>query len=73
MANPKFQLQILCSFGDITKSVKINGIPENYFLCIFIIASFLGVHIFFCLWRVNKKLPQSETSQNAFRRSRSIN
>ena len=28
IANPKFQLQILCSFGDITKSVKLNGIPE---------------------------------------------
>ena len=60
MANPKFQLQILCSFGDITNSVKINGKPENNFLCIFIIASFLGVHTFFCLWRVNKKLPQGE-------------
>ena len=31
IANPKFQLQILCSFGDITKSVKLNGIPENNF------------------------------------------
>ena len=29
IANPKFQLQILCSFGDITKSMKLNGIPEN--------------------------------------------
>ena len=67
IANPKFQLQILCSFGDITKSVKLNGIPENNFLCIFIIASSPGVHTFFCLWRVNKKLPQGETSQNAFR------
>ena len=66
IANPKFQLQILCSFGDITKSVKLNGIPENNFLCIFIIASSPGVHTFFCLWRVNKKLPQGETSQNAF-------
>ena len=27
----------------------------------------------FCLWIVNKKLPQGETSQNAFQRSRSIN
>ena len=35
LANPKFQLQILCSFGDITKNVKLNGIPENNFLCIF--------------------------------------
>ena len=73
IANPKFQLQILSSFGDITKSVKWNGIPENHFLCIFIIASSPGVHTFFCLWRVNKKLPQGETSQNALQRSRSIN
>ena len=37
-ANPKFQLQILiCSFGDMTKNVKFIGIPENNFLCIFII------------------------------------
>ena len=71
-ANPKFQLQILCSFGDITKNVKLNGIPENDFLCIFIIASFPGVHIFLCLWRINKNLPQGETSHNAFQRSRSI-
>ena len=55
IANPKFQLQILCSFGDITKIVKLNGIPGNNFLCIFIIASSPGVHTFFCLWRVNKK------------------
>ena len=48
-------------FGDITKSVKLIGIPENNFLCIFIIASSPGVHTFFCLWRVNKKLPQGET------------
>ena len=73
IANPKFQLQILCSFGDITKSVKLIGIPENNFLCIFIIASSPGVHTFFCLWRVNKKLPQGKISQNAFQRSRSIN
>ena len=73
IANPKFQLQILCRFGDITKSVKLNSIPENNFLCIFIIASSPGVHTFFCLRRVNKKLPQGETSQNAFQRSRSIN
>ena len=68
----KFQLQIFCSFGDITKSVKLNGIPENN-LCIFITASFPGVHTLFCLWRINKKLPQGKTSQNAFQRSRSIN
>ena len=72
ITNPKFQLQILCSLGDITKMVKLNGIPENN-LCIFIIASSPGTHTFFCLWRVNKKLPQGETSQNAFQRSRSIN
>ena len=72
-ANPKFQLQILCSFGDITKNVKLNGIPENSFLCMFTIASLPGMHNFFCLWRVNKKLPQGETTQNAFQRSRSIN
>ena len=73
IANPKFELQILCSFGDITKSMKLIGIPENNFLCIFITASSPGAHTFFCLWRVNKKLPQGETSQNAFQRSRSIN
>ena len=66
IANPKFQLQILCSSGDITKCMKLNGIPENNFLCSFIIASSPGVHTFFCLWRVKKKLPQGETSQNAF-------
>ena len=73
IANPKFQLQILYSYGDITKSVKLNGIPENNFSCIFIIASSPGVHTFFCFWRVNKKLPQGETLQNVFQRSRSIN
>ena len=65
IADPKCHLQILCSFGDITKSVKLNGIPEKSFLYFFIIASSPGVHTFFCLWRVNKKLPQEETSQNA--------
>ena len=58
---------------EIQQKVKLIGIPENNFLCIFIIASSPGVHSFFCLWRVNKKLPQGETSQNAFQRSRSIN
>ena len=72
IANPKFELQIFCSFGDMTKSVKLNGIPENN-LCIFITASSPGVHTFFCLWRINKKLPQGKTSQNALQRSRSIN
>ena len=47
--DPKFQFQILCSFGDITKSMKLNGIPENNFLRIFIIASSQGVHNFFLL------------------------
>ena len=67
IANPKFQLQILCSFGDITKVVKLNGIPENNFLCIFIIASSPGVYTFFCLWRVNKKLPQVKLHKMHFR------
>ena len=71
--NPKFQLQILCSFGDMTKKVKFIGIPENNFLCIFIIATSPRVHTFFCIWRENKKLPRGETSQNAFQRSRSVN
>ena len=57
----------------MTKNVKLIGIPENNFLCIFILASSPGVHTFFCLWRVNKKLPQGETSQNAFQRSMSTN
>ena len=35
IVNPIFQLQILCSFGDITKSVKLNGIPENNFFMYF--------------------------------------
>ena len=73
IVNPKFQLQIICSFGDITKSVKLNGIFGNNSFCIFIIVSSPGVPTFFCLWRVNKKQPQGETSQNAFQRSRSIN
>ena len=37
------------------KNVKLIGIPENNFLCIFILASSPGVHTFFCLWRVNKE------------------
>ena len=28
-ANPKFQLQILCSFGNVTKNVKFTGKPEK--------------------------------------------
>ena len=66
IVNPKFQLQILCSFRDTIQNVKLNGIPENNFLCIFITVSSPRVHTFFCLWRVNKKLPAGETSQNAF-------
>ena len=38
-ANPKFELQILCILEIITKNVKLNGIPENDLLCIFIITS----------------------------------
>ena len=49
--------------------VKLNGTSENNSSCFFIIASSPGAHIFFCLWRVNKKLLQSENSQNAFQRS----
>ena len=67
ISNPKFQLQILCSFGDITKSVKIIGIPENNFLFIFILASSPGVHTFFCFWRVNKMLPQVKHHKMHFR------
>ena len=40
-----------------------KSIPLNNFLYIFILASSPGVHTFFCLWRVNKKLPQGETSK----------
>ena len=40
--------------------MKLNGIPENNFLCIFIIASSTGVNTFFYLWRANKKLPQGK-------------
>ena len=56
------------------KSCEAIDIPENNFLCIFIIASSPGAHTFFCLWRVNKKVPQGdrETSQNAFQSSTSI-
>ena len=71
VSNPKFQLQIPCSFGDTTKNVKIIGIPENNF--VFIITSSPGLHTFFCLWRENKKLPLGEPLQNALQRSRSIN
>ena len=73
IVHPKFQLKILCSFGEITKCVKLNSIPENNFLCIFITASSPAAHALFCLLRVNKKLRQGETSQNAFQSSRSIN
>ena len=72
IANLKFRLQTPCSFGDTTENVKLIGIPINNFLCIYIIASSPRLHTLFCLWRVNKKLPQGETSQNTFQRSRSI-
>ena len=72
IANLKFRLQTPCSFGDIAENVKLIGIPINNFLCIYIIASSPGLHTLFCLWRVNKKLPQGETSQNTFQRSWSI-
>ena len=68
----KFCLQTPCSLGDMAENVKLIGIPINNFLCIYIIASSPGLHTLFCLWRVNKKLPQGETSQNTFQRSRSI-
>ena len=72
IANLKFRLQTPCSFGDTAENVKLIGIPINNFLCIYIITSSPGLHTLFCLWRVNKKLPQGETSQNTFQRSRSI-
>ena len=72
IANLKFRLQTPCSFGDMAENVKLIGIPINNFLCIYIIASSPVLHTLFCLWRVNKKLPQGETSQNTFQRSRSI-
>ena len=72
IANLKFRLQTPCSFGDMAENVKLIGIPINNFFCIYIIASSPGLHTFFCLWRVNKKLPQGETSQNTFQRSRWI-
>ena len=67
IANLKFRLQTPCSFGDMTENVKFSGIPINNFLCIFIIASSPGLHTFFCLWKVNKKLPQGETYKMHFR------
>ena len=72
IADLKFRLQTPCSFGDMAENVKLIGIPINNFLCIYIIASSPGLHTLFCLWRVNKKLLQGETSQNTFQRSRSI-
>ena len=41
----KISVQILCSFGDKTKIVKLNGISEKK-LFIFIIASSPGVYTF---------------------------
>ena len=39
VANPKFQLQIRFSSEYMIKNVKLIGVPENNYLCIFIIAS----------------------------------
>ena len=72
IANLKFRFQTPCSFGDMAENVKFIGIPIYNFLCIYIIASSPGLHTLFCLCRVNKKLPQGETSQNTFQRSRLI-
>ena len=35
--------------------------PKFHLPKFFIIASSPGMHTFFCLWRVNNKLPQGET------------
>ena len=72
IANLKFCLQTPCTFGNMAENVKLIGIPINNFLCIYIIASSPGLHTLFFRWRVNKRLPQGETSQNTFQRSRSI-
>ena len=63
----KISASILCSFGDMTKNVKLIGIPENNFLCIFIIASSPGVHIFFCLWRVTRSYLRVKLHKMHFR------
>ena len=62
IANLKFRLQTSCNFRDLAENVKLRGIPINNFLCIFIIASSLGLHTFLCPWRVNKKLPHGDIS-----------
>ena len=72
IANLKFRHQSPCSFGDVTENVKFIGIPILDFLCIFITASSPGLHTFFCLHRVNKKLPYGEPHKVKFQRSRSI-
>ena len=46
-ANLKFHLQTPCRFGDMAENVKLIGIPINNFLCIYIIASSLGLHTLF--------------------------
>ena len=60
-ANPTFQLQIL---GDTTKNVKLNGIPENNFLCIFIIYSLIPRGAYFLLSLENKQEATSEVKVN---------
>ena len=53
-------------FWRYDKKCEVSWYTRYNFLWVFIIASSPWVHTFFCLWRVNKKLPQDETSQNAF-------
>ena len=72
MANLKFYHQIPHRFGDVAENVKLPSIPINNFLCTFITASSPGLHTFFCLCRVRKKLPRDEIARNTFQRSRSI-
>ena len=67
ITNLKFHLKIHNIFGDIAENVNITGIPIFHFFCIFITASSPGVHTLFCLWRENRKQPQGETLQEAFR------
>ena len=68
---------VCCCFRGLLSTAPKSGhrydvipgspIPINNFLCIYIIASSQGLHTLFCLWRVNKKLPQGETSQIHFK------
>ena len=52
IVNPKFQLQILCSFGDTTQNANLNGISENNFLCVFITASPRGAYFLLPLYMI---------------------